>query len=153
MKGKRTSFEKIEEVKVLSRVYRPSEVSRRTGVPLRTVHSILAKKDPPKIEAKREEKRLEIVGKVWDDKAEEIARLKLKTDMILDALTQEKVNNARLTELSTAYGTLFDKIRLLNNESTQNLSVRGMMASLEAMKQDLQQRADQLTRELEDDDR
>lgn len=123
MRGRRTPPEKIEEIKALSLVYDPSTISTRLGVPLRTVYSVLAKKDNPVIEAKREEKRLELVDKVWDDKEGEIRKLKTKMDMILEEINQEKVNKARLTELTIAYGTLFDKRQLIIGKPTANINV------------------------------
>ncbi|GEM_PF-3135639 len=118
MRGKRTPPEKAEEVKALSLVYCPQAISAKVGLPLRTVYSILAKRDNPVIEAKREERRLEVIDKIWDDKEGEVLKLKTKMDMILEGLDQEKVNKARLTELSTSYGILFDKRQLLTGRPT-----------------------------------
>ncbi len=58
-----------------------------------------------------------------DTAATEISKLKSKCDMILDGLDQEKADKAKLTELSTAFGTLFDKIRLLKGESTEIIDI------------------------------
>jgi|TARA_B100002003_G_scaffold80142_1_gene74921 hypothetical protein len=124
MRGKKTSPEKVEEIKALSLVYSPPAISEKVGVSLRTIHSILAKKDNPVIEKRREEKRLEIVDKVWDGKIADVRELKTKCDLILEGLTKEKVDKARLTELTTAFGTLFDKIRLLQNQSTDNYALQ-----------------------------
>jgi len=123
LRGKRTSPEKVEEVKALSLIYSPDAVSAKLSLPLRTVYSILSKRDNPAIETRREEKRLQVVDKVWDDKEREIQKIKSKMEMILDGLDQEKVNKARLTELSTSYGILFDKRQLLTGRPTENLNV------------------------------
>ena len=40
--------------------------------------------------------------------------------MLLDNLTPEKAEKARTTEITTAYGTLFDKRRMLQGKSTSN---------------------------------
>ena len=122
MRGKKTSAEQIEEIKALSLVYSPAMIAEKTKVSLRTVYSILAKNDSPLIEAKREEKRLEIVEKVWQDKEGEIANLKTKCDMLLDAINGEKIARSNLTQLTIGYGTLFDKRRLLLDQSTVNVS-------------------------------
>ena len=127
MRGKKTPPEKVEEIKALSLVYSPVAISEKVGVSVRTVHSILAKKDNPAIEKRREEKRIEIVDKVWDGKIADVQTLKTKCDLILEGLTKEKVDKARLTELTTSFGILFDKIRLLQNLSTEN---HAMQASI-----------------------
>ena len=130
MKGKKTSPETVEEIKALSLVDSPDVISAKLAIPLRTVYHIMKKTDTPVIEAKREEKRVEIIDKVWADKEGEILKLKTKCDMILEGLNQEKVNKARLTELSTAYGTLFDKRRLIEGQSTQNISIHTIYKNL-----------------------
>lgn len=128
LRGKKTSPEKTEEVKSLSIAFEANEVAKKTGVSLRTVYAILAKKDNPVIEAKREEKRLEIVDRVFSETEEEIqveiTKLKLKEDMLLEHLTPEKAEKARVTELTTGYGTIFDKRRLIEGKSTANISER-----------------------------
>jgi hypothetical protein len=123
MRGKKTSPEKIEEIKALSLVYSPATVAEKSVVSLRTVYEILKRKDDPKIEVLREQKKQEIVEKVWDKAGEEVIKLKTKSDIILDAINDEKIARARLTELSIAYGTLFDKRRLLQGFSTENISL------------------------------
>lgn len=126
MRGKRTPPETIEEIKALSIAFDPQGIAEKTGIPLRTVYDILAKKDSPVIEAKREEKRLEIIDRVWTETEEEIKKevtaLKDKGDMLLEHLTPKKAEKARTTEITTAYGTLFDKRRMLQNKSTENIS-------------------------------
>jgi hypothetical protein len=130
MRGHRTSPEKIEEIRALSVAFDQKTISQKTGVPLRTVYAILAKvakrSDGPALEAARDEKRREMVDRVWDkaieDVTEEVATLKGKERMLLENLTPEKAAKARVTEISTAYGTLFDKRRLLEKKSTENVA-------------------------------
>lgn len=126
MRGKKTSPEKVEEIKALSLIYDPKTISEKLGIPLRTTQSIIARKDNPVIESKRDEKRLEIVDRVWDETEEEIQKevstLKEKGDMLLEHLTPEKATKARTTEITTGYGTLFDKRRLLQDKSTVNIA-------------------------------
>lgn len=121
MRGKRTSPEKIEEIKALSLVYSPFTIAEKTGISLRTVYEVLKRKDNPVIEAKREEKKLQVIDKVWDDKEGEILKLKTKSDMILDAINEEKIARSRLTELTIGYGTLFDKRQLLKGLATEHI--------------------------------
>lgn len=123
MRGKKTSDEKIEEIKALSLVYSPATISAKTGVSLRTVYEVLKRKDDLKIEALREEKRKEIVEKVWDNNEAELMKLKTKSDRLLDAINDEKIARARVSEISKSYGTLFDKRRILGDKSTSNVSV------------------------------
>lgn len=122
MRGKKTSPQQIEEIKALSLVYSPATISEKSKVSLRTVYEVLKRKDDPKIEAIREQKKQELVEKVWDEREGELLKLKSKSDLILDAINDEKIARARLTELSIAYGTLFDKRRLLSDKSTQNVA-------------------------------
>ena len=51
---------------------------------------------------------------------------------ILKGLTPDKIKSARLTEISTAYGTLYDKERLERDLSTAN--VVSIVADLEAVR-------------------
>jgi hypothetical protein len=97
---------------------------------VRTIYEVLKRKDNPVIEAKREERRLAAVDKAWDDTESEIEFLKDKCKLILCALDKDKVDRARLTELSTAYGTLFDKIRLLSDRSTHNVSIHSVVEDI-----------------------
>jgi len=122
LRGRKTSTEKAEEIKALSLIYTPQTISEKLQVPLRTCYAILAKRDNPAIETRREEKRLQVVDKVWADKEGEILKIKSKMEMILDGLDQEKVNRARLTELSTSFGILFDKRQLLTGAPTENIN-------------------------------
>jgi hypothetical protein len=84
MRGKRTPPEKIEEIKALSHIYSPQTISARLQTPLRTVYEVLRKQDNPVIEARREQKRLEMVDKVWDKTEGDVRELKAKMDMILE---------------------------------------------------------------------
>jgi len=129
MRGKKTSPETAEEIKALSIIYSPQAVAAKLQVPLRTVYAILAKKDNALVEARREEKRVEIVDKVWANKENEILSVNSKMDMILAGLNQDKVNKARLTELTTAYGTLFDKRQLLTGKPTAINSITEIIAA------------------------
>ncbi len=124
--GRRTPPEKIEEIKALSVAFDAKTISRKTGVPLRTVYDILQREDSPVIEAERAKRAERIRGEVWDKAREtieqEISTLKDKCDMLLEHLTPEKAAKARATELTTAYGILFDKKRLLEDKSTANVA-------------------------------
>lgn len=122
MKGKKTPPEKIEEIKALSLVYSPPTIAEKVGISVRTVYELLRQKGSPKIEAVRERKREELVEKVWANKEGDITQIKTRMDMILRGMDEEKASRARLVELGTSYGILFDKLRLLENKSTANVS-------------------------------
>ena len=87
------------------------------------MYEVLKKQDAPRIAARREERRVEIVDKVWDSKEVEITKIKSKMDLFLNHMGEEKAARARLSELSIAFGTLFDKRQLLTGKSTQNVSL------------------------------
>ena len=118
MKGFKTPPEKVEEVKALSVVYSPKAICGKVGLSLRTVYTILRKKDSPVIEAKREEMRVDVVERMWKNKDKEILQLKDKLDMLMDGVSQEKMDKARLMEITTAYAILFDKRQLLMGKPT-----------------------------------
>ena len=121
MKGFKTPPEKVEEVKALSLVHSPKAICGKVGLSLRTVYTILRKKDSPVIEAKREEMRVDVVERMWKDKDQEILQLKDKLDMLMDGVSQEKMDKARLMEVTTAYAILFDKRQLLMGKPTANI--------------------------------
>jgi hypothetical protein len=123
MRGKKTSPKKYEEIKALALTDNPATIAQKTGTPLRTVYDVLRRRDDPKIEAVREKKREEIVEEVWKDKEKDMVKLKGKMDLILEAIDEGTVERAKLVEKTTAYGTLFDKLRLLDNKSTANVGV------------------------------
>ena len=85
------------------------------------MYNLLARKDSPAVEAKREEMRVDVVERMWKNKDQEILQLKNKLDMLMDGIGQEKMDKARLMEVTTAYGILFDKRQLLMGHPTQNI--------------------------------
>jgi len=121
MQGKKVAPELAEEVKALSLVYSPKAICKKVNLGLRTVYNILARKDSPAVEAKREEMRVDVVERMWKNKDQEILQLKDKLDMLMDSIGQEKMDKARLMEVTTAYGILFDKRQLLMGHPTQNI--------------------------------
>ena len=121
MKGVKTTPEKVEEVKALSLVYSAKAICGKVGLSLRTVYSILAKKDSPAVEAKREEMRVDVVARIWKEKDKEILSLKDKMDMLLDGVNKEVLEKANLRDRIVSYGILFDKRQLLTGKPTQNM--------------------------------
>ena len=65
--------------------------------------------------------RVDVVERMWKNKDKEILQLKDKMDMLLDGVSEEKREKARLMEVTTAYGILFDKRQLLMGKPTANI--------------------------------
>jgi len=121
MQGKKTPPELVEEVKALSLVYSPKAISEKVHLGLRTIYGILARKDSPAVEAKREEMRVDVVERVWADKDKDIMQLKTKLDLLLDGVNENVVEKAGLRDRVVSYGILFDKKQLLTGGPTQNV--------------------------------
>ncbi len=121
MRGIKTTPEKVEEVKALSLVYSAKAICGKVGLSLRTVYAILAKKDSPAVEAKRDELRVDVVKRIWENKDQEILQLKTKMDMLLDGVNKEVLERANLRDRIISYGILFDKRQLLMGKPTQNM--------------------------------
>ena len=121
MQGKKVAPELAEEVNALSLVFSPRAISEKVSLGLRTVYNILAKKDSPAVEVKREEMRVNVVERVWADKDKDIMQLKTKLDMLLDGVNENVVEKAGLRDRVVSYGILFDKRQLLVGGPTQNV--------------------------------
>ena len=65
------------------------------------------------------------VEKTDDTVTPEEVKLKDIKDMLLKGITPEKIMGATLPQIMTAYGVAFDKTRLLENKSTENIAVAG----------------------------
>jgi hypothetical protein len=127
MRGKRTSPEKTEEIKALSIIYDSKIISEKLNIPLRTVQSIIARKDNPVIEAKREEKRLEIVDKVFSETQEEIEAevndlisIGTKARKRLHQLLDE--GKTKAIETTAVMDRSFQQRRLLEGNSSVNIA-------------------------------
>jgi hypothetical protein len=125
-RGHKTPPEIVEKIKALAVFHKPSEIAAKLDIPKRTVYDQLARRGPAEIEAEREGRAEKMRADVWDetteDVKEEIATLKAKGKLLLDNLSEEKVQRARVTELTLGYAQLFDKRRLLEQKSTENIS-------------------------------
>jgi len=91
MQGKKTPPELVEEVKALSLVYSPHAICKKVNLGLRTVYNILARKDSPAVEAKREEMRVDVVERMWKNKDQEI--LQLKDKLIAEVSSARRYSN------------------------------------------------------------
>jgi len=52
----------------------------------------------------------------------EIIKLKTKSDKILDAIDEERIGRANLNQLTVGYAILFDKRRLISDQSTVSVA-------------------------------
>jgi len=121
MQGKKTPPELVEEVKALSLVYSAKAISEKVHLGLRTIYGILARKDSPAVEAKREEMRVDVVERIWADKDKDIMQLKSKLDMLMGGVNEGVMEKAGLRDRVVSYGILFDKRQLLVGGPTQNV--------------------------------
>lgn len=71
----------------------------------------------------------EIISQV---KKYESAKLSTITHTILDAITDEDLHKASLLQKTTAASQLIDKRRLIDGESTENVSVQSMLKNMNA---------------------
>ena len=123
-----------------------SETSRQTGIPLTTVFDIVEKhrgtKDFEELrKQKREEfsqranrivfKALTLLEKRYDTALESAKELDMLMDTMNSSTEIDKTAVAKqisklqintLSEITTSMGTLFDKMRLANGETTENAS-------------------------------
>jgi len=134
MLGKKVPVEVVEEVKALSLVYSAKAISEKVHLGMRTVYNILAKKDSPAVEAKRDEMRVDVVERMWANKDKEILQLKDKMDLLMDGVNEEKINRAGVRDTVGAYGILFDERQLLSGGPTQNIF--SLTAILERLNKD-----------------
>lgn len=109
------SDEKREQVKaLLATGLAKNDVAKKCKISWATVDSI-SKQEPDKIESYREDKKKELIDKLWDNIVE---AQELGFQMIKEA--KQGMRDIPLGQISTYLGTLYDKRALMNNESTNN---------------------------------
>lgn len=109
------SDEKREQVKVLLATgLAKNDVAKKCKISWATVDSI-SKQEPDKIESYREDKKKELIDKLWDNIVE---AQELGFQMIKEA--KQGMRDIPLGQISTYLGTIYDKRALMNNESTAN---------------------------------
>lgn len=146
-KGKqRTPEEVIQVLSSYAVTDNLSETSRQTGIPLTTVYEIVEKnKGTKEFEELRKQKRedfsqranrivfkaLTLLEKRYDTALENMDELEcliasidneenFDKNAVAKQLSKLEINN--LSEITTSMGTLFDKMRLANGETTENAS-------------------------------
>jgi|SRR5690242_15966889 len=109
------SDEKREQVKaLLATGLAKNDIAKKCKISWATVDSI-SKQEPDKIESYREDKKKELIDKLWDNIVE---AQELGFQMIKEA--KQGIRDIPLGQISTYLGTIYDKRALMNNESTAN---------------------------------
>lgn len=112
------SDEKKETVKaLLATGMAKNAIAKQCKISWDTVNNI-SLEEPDKIESIREDKKQELINKLWDNIVDAAS---LGHSMIKEA--KEGKRDIPLGQISTYLGTLYDKRALMNNESTANTSV------------------------------
>ena len=112
------SDEKKETVKaLLATGLSKNEVAKQCSISWSTVDSI-SKEEPDKIETIREDKKRQLIEKLWDNIVD-------AADLGHSMIKEAKLGNREipLGQISTYLGTLYDKRALMNEESTANTSI------------------------------
>ena len=68
---------------------------------------------------------------------------------LLDSVTDEKINDCTVPQLTVAYGILYDKERLERGQSTQNMSVASLIESHSTNLEALSGQIAKITQELD----
>lgn len=88
---------------------------------------------------------LDLVGTI---KKHESAKLVMLSNKILDNVTETDIEKASLLQKTTSYSQLLDKRRLLDGESTENLSIHSTVKSFEDQKENISEQLKSLQEEL-----
>lgn len=113
------SDEKREQVKaLLATGAAKNDVAKKCKISWATVDAI-SKEEPDKIESLREDKKKQMIDKLWDNI---VAAQELGFQMIAEAKTGQR--DIPLGQISTYLGTLYDKRALMMGESTNNTQMK-----------------------------
>lgn len=116
--------EKKERIKALLTTGKSkNQIANDVGVSWATVDKI-SKENPDKLEELREDKKQQMIDKIWESLVD---AQELGHSMIKEA--KQGIRDIPLNQISTYYGTLYDKMALMNGESTQNIG-GGMVISI-----------------------
>lgn len=149
-------------------------IAKEVGVSWATVDKI-SKEDPDELESLREEKREEFIDIIYNDMQEALTlgRQKIKLaqvaleefqptiDKLIDLLSEKddvkggeivevikaisSITNIPLGQISTYFGTLYDKRALMKGDPTANTNINGSMT----VKQDLRKLSPEELKNLE----
>lgn len=116
--------EKKEHIKALLTTGKSKNlIAKEVGVSWATVNKV-SKENPDKLEELREDKKQQMIDNIW---ASLVDAQELGHSMIKEA--KQGVRDIPLNQISTYYGTLYDKMALMNGENTQNIG-GGMVISI-----------------------
>lgn len=101
------------------------EIAREYKVSPASVMKIRDEK-PDEFEQLRTDKKQQMIDKIWDSLVD---AADLGHQMILEAKKGKR--DIPLSQISTYYGTLYDKRALMNNESTANTTTKIMIEGYE----------------------
>jgi transposase-like protein len=96
-----------------------SETAKKFGVSVSTVSKIRDEK-PDEFEKLRNDKKQQMIDKIW---ASLVDAAELGHSMIQEAKMGKR--DIPLNQISTYYGTLYDKMALMKGENTANMGVSG----------------------------
>lgn len=128
--GQKLTDELKEQIRVqLALSDNKNEIAKKLGVSWATVDKIAKElKELPEEEAKyenlREQKKQQMIDKIWDSLVD---AQELGHSMIKEA--KQGLRDIPLNQISTYYGTLYDKMALMDGKSTQNIG-GGMVISI-----------------------
>ncbi len=123
--------------------YTYREVAARHGVALATIHAAVNDPDIQNlIDDEIVERRRKTMAKIYEYQA----------DCGLSALTPEKWNAAPAASIMTAAAIATDKARLLRGESTENVSMRGVVESFSSELLELKKKREQLFSDVQQSD-
>jgi hypothetical protein len=108
--------EKKERIKALLTTGKSKNViAKEVGVSWASVDKV-SKENPDELENLREDKKQKMIDNIWAslEDAQELGH-----SMIKEA--KQGIRDIPLNQISTYYGTLYDKMALMNGESTANI--------------------------------
>lgn len=115
---------KKEQIKALLTTGKSkNQVAKDCKVSWATVDKV-SKEEPDHLETLREDKKQKMIDAIWNSLVD---AQQLGHSMIKEA--KQGVRDIPLNQISTYYGTLYDKMALMNGESTQNIG-GGMVISI-----------------------
>jgi transposase-like protein len=119
-RGQRTPDELKEKIRAaLALNDNIREIARQFGVSPATVMKIRDEK-PDEFEQLRTDKKQQMIDKIW---ASLVDAAELGHSMIQEAKMGKR--DIPLNQISTYYGTLYDKMALMKGENTANMGVSG----------------------------
>jgi hypothetical protein len=122
--GVALNTEQKERIKALLAIGKAkNQIAKELKISWATVDKV-SKENPDEVEKLRDDKKQMMIDNIW---ASLVDAQELGHSMIKEA--KEGRRDIPLNQISTYYGTLYDKMALMNGESTQNIG-GGMVISI-----------------------